>query len=65
MIVKMLISVVHSMFCCLNISAEQVARLKEDRGIYLVDSSRINVCDITNANVQYLAESIAAVLLAQ
>ena len=50
------------MFCYLGISAEQVARLKEERGVYLVDSSRINVCGITDANVTYLAESIASVL---
>ena len=50
------------MFCYLGVSAEQVARLKSERGIYLVDSSRINVCGITEANVGYLAESIASVL---
>jgi len=50
------------MFCYLNISAAQVSRLKEERGVYLVDSSRINVCGITRGNVQYLAESIASVL---
>jgi len=50
------------MFCYLGISAEQVARLKADRGVYLVDSSRINVCGITTGNVRYLAESIASVL---
>jgi aspartate aminotransferase len=50
------------MFCYLGISPEQVARLKEDRGVYLVDSSRINVCGVTSTNVQYLAESIASVL---
>lgn len=50
------------MFCYLGVSPEQVARLIKDRGIYLVDSSRINVCGITEANVQYLAESIASVL---
>ncbi len=50
------------MFCYLGVSPEQVARLKEDRGIYLVDSSRINVCGITEGNVRYLAESIASVL---
>lgn len=50
------------MFCYLGISAEQVGRLKSERGVYLVDSSRINVCGITTGNVQYLAESIASVL---
>jgi aspartate/tyrosine/aromatic aminotransferase len=50
------------MFCYLGISPEQVSRLKKERGVYLVDSSRINVCGITEGNVQYLAESIASVL---
>jgi aspartate/tyrosine/aromatic aminotransferase len=50
------------MFCYLGVSPEQVARLIKERGIYLVDSSRINVCGITDANVEYLAESIASVL---
>jgi aspartate/tyrosine/aromatic aminotransferase len=50
------------MFCYLGISAEQVGRLKKERGVYLVDSSRINVCGITEANARYIAESIAAVL---
>ena len=40
------------MFCYLGVSPEQVARLKKDRGIYLVDSSRINVCGITEDNVE-------------
>lgn len=50
------------MFCYLGVSAEQVARLKEERGVYLVDSGRINVCGITPGNVRYLAESVAGVL---
>ena len=52
----------NGMFCFLGISAEQVAALKRDYGIYMVDSSRINVAGITADNVDYLAESIAAVL---
>ena len=50
------------MFCFLGISAEQVARLKKDFGVYMVDSSRINVAGITPQNVSYLAASIAATL---
>jgi len=50
------------MFCYLGVTPEQVTRLVEERGIYLVDSSRINVCGITDGNVEYLAESIASVL---
>lgn len=50
------------MFCFLGVSAEQVARLKEDFGVYMVGSSRINVAGITPDNVDYLASSVAAVL---
>lgn len=50
------------MFCFLGISAEQVATLKTDYGIYMVGSSRVNLAGITPDNVNYLAESIAAVI---
>ena len=50
------------MFCFLGITPEQVQRLKKDYGVYMVGSSRINIAGITAANVNYLAESIAAVL---
>ena len=50
------------MFCYLGITPEQVARIKAERGVYMVDSSRINVCGITEANVTYLAESVASIL---
>jgi len=50
------------MFCFLGISAENIVRLKKDFGIYMVDDSRINVAGITADNVDYLSDSIAAVL---
>jgi len=50
------------MFCFLGITVEQVARLKADFGVYMADSSRINVAGITPENVSYLADSIAATL---
>jgi len=50
------------MFCFLGITADQVARLKKEFGVYMVDSSRINVAGITPENVSYLAASIAATL---
>ncbi len=50
------------MFCFLGITSEQVALLKQDFGVYMVDSSRMNVAGITADNVGYLAEAIAAVL---
>jgi aspartate/tyrosine/aromatic aminotransferase len=52
----------NGMFCFLGISAEQVGRLKKDYGIYMVDSSRVNVAGITPDNVDYLADAIAAVI---
>lgn len=53
------------MFCFLGISADQVARLKKDYGVYMVDSSRINVAGITRENVSYLADAIVATLPAE
>ncbi|MDX2413071.1 MAG: aminotransferase class I/II-fold pyridoxal phosphate-dependent enzyme, partial [Woeseiaceae bacterium] len=52
----------NGMFCFLGVSPQQVGLLKKDYGIYMVDSSRINVAGITVENVDYLASSIAAVL---
>jgi aspartate/tyrosine/aromatic aminotransferase len=50
------------MFCFLGVTADQVARLKKDYGVYMVDSSRINTAGITPHNVNYLADAITAVL---
>jgi aspartate/tyrosine/aromatic aminotransferase len=52
----------NGMFSFLGVSGEQVSRLKSEFGVYMVDSSRINVAGITRGNVGYLGESIAAVL---
>jgi len=50
------------MFCFLGVTADQVARLKKEFAIYMVDSSRINIAGITTENVGHLSDSIAAVL---
>lgn len=50
------------MFSFLGVSPEQVEALKRDHGVYMVDSSRINVAGITPQNAGYLAEAVAAVL---
>lgn len=52
----------NGMFCFLGITADQVQALKKDYGIYMVDSSRINMAGITADNVGYLSDSIAAVV---
>lgn len=56
------ITAANGMFSFLGVSTAQVQRLKQEFGIYMVDSGRINVAGITRDNVDYLAESIAAVL---
>ena len=50
------------MFSFLGVDQAQVARLKEEFSIYMVDSSRISIAGITEENAEYLARSIAKVL---
>lgn len=50
------------LFSFLGISPAQVERLRDDHSVYLVGSSRINVAGITDANVDRLADALAAVL---
>ena len=52
------------MFSFSGLNNEQVDALREEYSIYMVGSGRINVAGITAANVDYLCESIAAVLRA-
>ena len=50
------------MFSFLGLLPEQAQRLRHEYGVYMLDSSRINVAGINNANIDYLVDSIAAVL---
>jgi aspartate/tyrosine/aromatic aminotransferase len=50
------------MFSFSGLTKEQVEKLKEDYGIYIVGSGRINVAGITPGNVDRLCEAIASVL---
>ncbi len=50
------------MFSFLGISKEQLTRLREDFGIYIVDSTRMNLAGINSGNIDYLCESILKVL---
>lgn len=50
------------MFSFLGLSEAQVARLIGEFGIYMVNSSRINVAGISQTNVDYLVEALAAVM---
>lgn len=50
------------MFSFLGVSVDQVKSLINDYSIYLVNSSRINVAGINDKNIDYLVQSLAAVL---
>ena len=50
------------MFSFLGLNPDQVKRLVNEFSIYLVGSSRINVAGINSRNIEYLADSIAAVV---
>jgi aspartate aminotransferase len=52
----------HGMFSFLGLSVAQVDQLREQFSIYMVGSSRVNIAGISQANIDYLAQSIAAVL---
>ena len=50
------------MFSFLGVNVDQVQTLVNDCSVYLVNSSRINVAGINDSNIEYLANSLAAVL---
>ncbi len=53
------------MFSYSGLSAKHVRRLREDFSIYAVDSGRICVAALNSKNIEYVAETIAAVLRAE
>ncbi len=50
------------MFSFLGIERERVVALRERFHVYMIESSRINIAGINASNVDYVADSIAAVL---
>ncbi len=52
----------HGLFSFLGIPKEKVIRLREEFHVYMIESSRINIAGINHANVEFVADSIAAVL---
>lgn len=52
----------NGMFSFSGIAKAEVVELREKYGIYLVENGRINVAAMTKANMDYLCQSIAAVL---
>jgi aspartate/tyrosine/aromatic aminotransferase len=50
------------MFALLGLSGEQVLRLREEFGVYVVTRGRINVAGLTKANMSYAVSAIKAVI---
>lgn len=50
------------MFSFTGLTAAQVARLREEFAVYMVDNGRMCVAGLNNANVEYVANAIAEVL---
>ena len=50
------------MFSFLGISPQQVTRLREEYGIYMVESTRINLAGLNTGNLAYFVGAIRSVL---
>jgi aspartate/tyrosine/aromatic aminotransferase len=50
------------MFALLNLSNDQVRRLRDEFGVYVVSRGRINVAGLTRANVDHVVSSVKAVI---
>jgi aspartate/tyrosine/aromatic aminotransferase len=55
----------HGMFSFTGLTKDQVRRLREEHSIYMVESGRVNVAGMTEANLPTLCEAVAAVLQAE
>ena len=51
------------MFCYTGLSKEQIQKLRDDFGVYILESGRISVPGLNQSNVDYFAESLAAVVV--
>lgn len=56
------ISTQNGMFSFSGLNKEQVARLKDEFGVYIVGSGRISVAGMTKSNMPVICKAIAAVL---
>ncbi len=52
------------MFALLGLTTQQVAKLKDEHGVYVVGRGRINVAGFTSANLDPFADALAAVVAA-
>ena len=49
------------MFSIIDLDERQVTRLKEEFGVYLLKSGRINIAGLNDSNIKYVADSINSV----
>ena len=52
----------HGMFSFLGLSVEQAQRLRAERSVYMLDSSRINIAGLNANNLGRVVEAVASVL---
>lgn len=52
----------NGMFSFLGISSAELERLREEFGIYIVSSTRVNLAGINSSNIGYISESMNTVL---
>ena len=50
------------MFSFLGIATPQIDRLRDEFGIYIVSSTRVNLAGINSGNIGYISESMNRVL---
>ena len=52
----------NGMFCYLGISKEQVLQLRSEFGIYMLDSTRVNIAGLSDTNLPIIIDRVASVL---
>jgi len=52
----------HGMFSYTGLSSQQVQRLREEYGVYLVNSGRMCISGLAKNNINYVADALAAVV---
>ena len=50
------------MFSFLGLSVEQAQGLRKERGLYMLDSSRINVAALNDHNMDIVVDAVASIL---
>lgn len=51
----------HGLFSMLPLSGEQILKLREDHGIYMAGSGRINIAGLTEGNIEKFIDALRAV----